>query len=108
MMSSRITLSVDTSVGAAYIKLSDEPIVETIEAAPDIQVDIDVTGTVAGVEVLNLAAAIPLDALVGKFHFAAPEDVLAISQIGLSIRSFVPLVSYTSSGQAYMPALQPI
>jgi uncharacterized protein YuzE len=45
---SRITPSVDTKVGAACLELTDDTMVETIEAAADIQVDNDGTGTVVG------------------------------------------------------------
>ncbi len=100
-----ITLNVDTNVGAAYIQLSDEPIVETVEVTPSVQVDVDATGTVVGVELLNLAADLPVEVLNSTFRFPAPVD----AQLLLYIRpSLAAGVSYASSGQAYVPALQPV
>lgn len=105
MMGNRITLSVDTSVGAAYINLSGEPVVETIELNPDVQVDLDASGAVVGVELLNLAADIPVEDLVAKFHFRSPDDALILSQIRPSIGAYV---SSAGSGRAYVPDLQAV
>jgi uncharacterized protein YuzE len=99
-MMSDITLSVDTNVGAAYIKLTDEPIVETVEVNPDVQVDIDSMGAVVGVEILNLATDIPADELVARFHFRESDHALALSQLR---RSAAVFVSSASSGHAYVP-----
>ncbi|OBI23829.1 hypothetical protein A5711_10025 [Mycobacterium sp. E2238] len=82
-----ITLSVDTSVGAAYIRLTDEPIAETVEETSDIQVDIDATGAVVGIEVLNLSADLPVESLSEKFHFSDPNHVLALSQVKHAIHA---------------------
>jgi uncharacterized protein YuzE len=104
-MSGWITLSVDTNVGAAYIKLSDEQIVETVEVTPSVQVDIDATGTVVGVELLTLAADLPIEVLNRTFHLPAPVDASILSNIRPSIGAGV---AYASSGQAYVPTLQPV
>jgi uncharacterized protein YuzE len=104
-MTRRITLSVDTSVGAAYIQLSDEPIVETVEVTPAVQVDVDATGTVVGVELLNLAADLPVEVLNRSFQFPTPVDAQMLLYIRPSIGAGV---SYASSGSAYVPALQPV
>jgi uncharacterized protein YuzE len=82
MVGSRITLS-DTNVGAAYLKLTDHTIVETIEATAHIQVDNDGIGTVVGVEVLNVARSPPpVDALVGRFHFPAADASWSFGRSG--------------------------
>jgi uncharacterized protein YuzE len=98
-----ITLSVDTYVGAAYIQLSDEPIVETIELTPSVQVDVDATGTVVGVELLSLAAELPIDVLDRTYRFPPSIDAEMLSRITPSIGAGV---AYASSGRAYVPALQ--
>src|SRR5262245_9437204 len=105
MMNSRIVLNVDTDVGAAYLKLTDEPIVETVEVTPDVQVDVDATGTVVGIELLDLSAEIPTEILNRTFQFAAPDHVVILSRLRPSIGALVTYGSYASTGQAYVPAL---
>jgi len=103
MMPERVTLSVDTSTGAAYIQFTDAPIVETIEETPDIQVDIDATGAVVGVEVLNLAAELPVESLTSGYHFRSYDHAVALSQVKHAIQSFM----YSAgAGQAFVPTLQ--
>jgi uncharacterized protein YuzE len=47
-------LTYDPSANAAYIKLRDKRgDVETIEVAPDFLVDVDASGAVCGIELLN-------------------------------------------------------
>jgi uncharacterized protein YuzE len=101
-MSDRITVSVDTNHGAAYIQLTDEPIAETVEATPSVQVDIDATGTVVGVELLSIVIDLPVEAL-SAFQFPSSIDARMLSHIWGKF-------SYSSSvgqGQAYVsPVLQ--
>jgi uncharacterized protein YuzE len=99
-----VTLRVDANVRAAYIQLTDESVVETVELTPSVLVDIDETGTVAGVELLNLSAVVPMDLLERRFRFAAPEHEQILGQLRLSAGA--PL-SFQGSGQAYVPDLQP-
>jgi uncharacterized protein YuzE len=100
-----ITVSVDTNVGAAYIELTGEPIVETVEVSPSVQVDITETGTIVGVELLSLTAELPIEVLDRKFSFPPLIDAQTLSRIWGSF-------SYTTStgqgqGQAYVsPVLQ--
>ena len=97
-----ITLSVDVNLGAAYIELTDEPIVETVEVTPSVQVDIDKSGTVVGVELLSLTADLPIEVMDRMFNFRAGAEML--SSIWPSIRAGV---TYATSGQAYVaPVLQ--
>jgi uncharacterized protein YuzE len=101
MMPGHITLSVDTSVGAAYIQFTDKPVAQTIEETPDIQVDIDATETVVGVEVLSLTAELPTEPLLlSRYHFAAPDHALALSQVGRTLQAHL----YSAvAGQACVP-----
>jgi uncharacterized protein YuzE len=105
MMSGDITLNVDTTVGAAYIQLTDELVAETVEFNPDIQVDVDAMGAVVGVEILNLAAVIPTDDMAARFHFRDSVHVLVLSQLRPSIGAFM---SSASAGGAYVPVLQAV
>jgi uncharacterized protein YuzE len=95
-----ITISVDPSLGVAYVKFSDEQIVETVEVTPSVQVDLDATNTVVGVELLSLTDALPIDDL-DRFGFPPHTGAQMLSRIS----SF----SYVSQGQghAYVPP-QPV
>ncbi|KZS71893.1 hypothetical protein A4G26_24525 [Mycobacterium kansasii] len=98
-----ITLSVDTSVGAAYIQLTDKPVAETVEETPDIQVDFDAAGVVVGIEVLNLAADLPVESLSEKYRFANINDVLALSQVKPAIHASI----YSAGpGRGFMQTIQ--
>ena len=76
-------LTYDPKVNAAYIRLREKQgDIETIEVTGDFLVDIDETGTVCGIELLNAS-----DQLVagddGKFVFVNPmsgeEQVLKVA-----------------------------
>lgn len=99
------TVSVDTNVGAAYIQFTDEPVAKTIEETPSVQVDLDATGTVVGVEVLDLTAELPIQSLMVKYRFAAPAHTLALVHIRPTIQAYL----YSAgAGQANVPALQAV
>lgn len=103
MMPNHVTLSVDTSVGAAYIQFTDAPVAETIEETPGIQVDIDAAGVVVGVEVLNLAVDLPVESLTSKYHFGSSDPVLALMQVKPALHAFM----YSAgAGRAFIPTLQ--
>jgi uncharacterized protein YuzE len=93
-----ITLSVDPTVGTAYIKLSDEPIVETVEVTRSVQVDLGATNTVVGVELLSLTAEIPVETLDRSFSFPPLTGARMLARIW-------PSFTYGSEGQghAYVP-----
>jgi uncharacterized protein YuzE len=99
-----IELSVDTNLGAAYIELTDEEIVETVELTPNVLVDIDATGTIVGVELLSLTAYLPIGDLERAFRFPPSVDAQLLSYIRPSIGAGV---AYQSSGQAHVSDLQP-
>lgn len=96
-----ITLSIDATVDAGYIELTDEPVAETIELTPSVQVDVDASGTVVGIELLTLTAELPLLAL-DRLKFPIALNAFVISQIW-------PSFSYRTEGQGRahsFPALQ--
>ena len=101
-----ITLSIDTNVGAAYIQFTDEPVVETIEETPAIQVDVAATGEVVGVELLNLATELPVESMTGKYRFT-DEQLSALLQIRHTLQGFVASASGVV-GQAHVPTLQAV
>jgi uncharacterized protein YuzE len=87
MTGQEITLTVDDDVGAAYVRCSGEPVAQTVELNPDVQVDIDSTGLVVGVEALNLDADFPVTELVSRFHFRSGH-IEALSRVQPSIAAF--------------------
>ncbi|MGW4365375.1 DUF2283 domain-containing protein [Nocardia takedensis] len=90
-----VKVTVDYNAGAAYIELSDNPVAETIEVTPDIQVDVDELGVAVGVELLSLTANIPITEMAKRFHFHSGV-VDSIRQIRPSVHSFV--ASFSSQG----------
>jgi uncharacterized protein YuzE len=101
-----IILNIDTNVGAAYIQFTDEPIVETVEETPAIQVDIAATGGVVGIELLNLATEIPVTSMIGKYRFTDAQ-LSALLRVRATLQGFVASASGVV-GQAYVPTLQAV
>ncbi|OBK91491.1 DUF2283 domain-containing protein [Mycolicibacter sinensis] len=108
-MSGDITLSIDTEVDAAYIKVSDHSVAKTIEISDDVQIDIDSTGTLVGVELLDLAAEIPADEIAARCQLPFPEIMMALVDARPLLRaaSISSSISSSNSGQAYAGMLQP-
>lgn len=63
-----IKVTVDKTVNAAYIELSDNEVEETVDLGDGILIDLDDMRIVVGVEVLNLDAQLPLSRLREEFH----------------------------------------
>lgn len=63
-----ITITVDTALNTAYIKLSDEPIARTVEFDELILVDVDQYDVAVGIELLDEGVALPFQELVTDFH----------------------------------------
>lgn len=63
-----IKIDVDPTVNAAYITLSDEEVVRTVELNDGIMVDLDNMGVVVGIEVLSIDTELPLQRLKDEFH----------------------------------------
>lgn len=63
-----VSVKLDRDAGAAYLRLSTNSIARTVECSEDIYVDLDATGVVVGVELLDLMTPIPMDALASKHH----------------------------------------
>lgn len=69
------TRTYDPDVNALYIELIDTEVLETVELAKDVYLDVDAEGQVVGFEILNADAAVPasIPALPDK---AALRDLL--------------------------------
>jgi uncharacterized protein YuzE len=53
----------DAESNAAYIRLSEEPVVESEEVSPGIVFDFDASGHIVGMEFLNARDNLPLHVL---------------------------------------------
>lgn len=56
-----VRLEIDHTAGAAYVTLSDAEVVSTVEVTDEVCIDLDAFGVAVGIEILNLAAQIPMD-----------------------------------------------
>ncbi|WP_062521674.1 DUF2283 domain-containing protein [Demequina silvatica] len=90
-------VTVDFSANAAYLTLTNNAVEETRELTDSVLVDLDEFSVVVGVEVLNLAAPLPVATLVRDFH--VPEAALELLS---PMRATVLQVSgtETENGQA--------
>ena len=65
---SGITIEVDQSVDAAYITLSDQPVVRTVQHNEAVLIDLDQFGCAVGIEFLDQSTLIPFQELVDDYH----------------------------------------
>lgn len=87
-MINSIKIEVDTDVHAAYIRLSDEPVVRTVECTEHVMVDLDQYGVAVGVELLDETTPIPFQALLTDFHVHS-EVVDLLRLIRPNVSSFL-------------------
>ncbi|MBT9293649.1 DUF2283 domain-containing protein [Rhodococcus sp. GOMB7] len=91
-MEKKIVLTVDAELRVAYIKLQSTRVARTVELTDEILVDLDEFGVVRGIEVLDLAAELPMLRLAEEMH--VHSDVIALlRRIRPSISGFVSQVS---------------
>jgi len=78
---SSVKLTVDRTNGLAFITLSDKAVHSTVEHSANILVDLDDMGMAVGIELLDLDALIPFDALNTRYHVASDKvDTLRVIQ----------------------------
>lgn len=65
---SSIKLAVDQSNSLAYISLSENAVESTVDHDGRVIVDLDEMGVAVGVELLDLDAVIPFNALTARYH----------------------------------------
>jgi uncharacterized protein YuzE len=58
-----VRLSYDSVTDAAYLRFSEEGVVESEEVAPGVMLDYDGAGRIVGMEVLSARTRLPADAL---------------------------------------------
>lgn len=69
-------ISLDREARAAYLRLSSEPVVETLEVVPGMLVDVDARDAIVGIEILSPAT---LDLL--SQSASLPEGRVRLPQI---------------------------
>lgn len=73
-----ISVEVDTSVNAAYIRFSDNEVAETSEISDAVVVDVDAAGGVVGIEVLDLSAPLELPLIRDRYKMSDSEASLLL------------------------------
>lgn len=68
MVGSQIRVHIDEAADAAYIELSKNKVVRTVEVTESILLDLDEFNIAVGVEVLELTAEIPFVRLNTEYH----------------------------------------
>jgi len=87
-MRGELTIEVDNVAEAAYVRMSSEPVVRTVEHDDAINIDLDRFGVVVGIEVLQLSAQMPFGDLVSRYHVDSAVVEL-LKQLQPSINGFV-------------------
>lgn len=77
-------IEVDTTLDAAYIRLSDNPVVTTAAVSDEINVDLDEHNVLVGIECLALDAKIPYSKLTQDFHLHSQDEA--------KVRSLLPSI----------------
>lgn len=103
----KVSLQVDDEAGAAYLRLSANPVARTVEFNDDIWVDVDELNVVVGVEVLDLDTSVPLDELAAKHHVDSRTLALLKSVIRTSPAQHVAGAS-TSHAATSLSAGRPV
>lgn len=68
MTKARFAVSIDIEANAAYIAMSDEPVVTTKQLTNEVLVDLDTLNVVVGIEVLRIDGEIPFQRLIDEYH----------------------------------------
>ena len=92
-------LEYDLSVGALYVRLSDQEIARTCEAGDNASVDLDDKGVVVGIEVIDTDLPWPVAEILRDYDFPAGE----VEQIV----SYFPFAAPTNSVASPPPAKAP-
>lgn len=102
----QIKIEVDSTVDAAYIRLSSNHVVTTEAVTDDVMVDLDAMRVVVGIEVLSLNADIPFSTLVTKYH--VHSDVIELlRRVRPTVAGFVFSMSSESSSKVTSSMLMP-
>ncbi|MBZ5735635.1 DUF2283 domain-containing protein [Nocardioides sp. TRM66260-LWL] len=104
---SPINISIDSVVNAAYIRLRDGEVCESVSLDDLTVVDVDEFGVALGIELLDQAAEIPFNELLSRFHVHTDVvDLLrALGPSPIRTARFTQAVdgSSTATPSPYMP-----
>lgn len=99
-MSIRIT--VDATLGCAYIELSKTDVARTIEFSEEILIDVDKFGVAVGIELLDEGTVLPFEELVDRFH--VHSDVVELLRlIRPDVKSFLDMTTGTDGVSQSVP-----
>lgn len=63
-----LSVEIDQDASAAYVRLSAGHVARTVEFSEELNIDLDKHEVVVGIELLDLARAVPLDDIAEKYH----------------------------------------
>lgn len=92
-----IKVSVDRTVNAAYLQLSDNEVVGTEDLGNGVLVDYDASHTAVGIEILNLEASLPLDRLCADFN-VLPSVVIRLGRLRPNISYRISRIQQSAEG----------
>nr|WP_282921241.1 DUF2283 domain-containing protein [Mobiluncus sp. Marseille-Q7826] len=91
-MENEVSLDVDLSINAAYLRLSNSVVARTEKLSESMLIDLDSLGVVVGLELLDFNESIPVDKLIREFHVRS-EFVENLARIQPTLNSY--LARYT-------------
>lgn len=95
-MRDKVQVKIDREADAAYICLSDKPVVRTVEVTDEVLIDLDEYNVAVGIEVLELGAIIPFTRLHTEFHIHS-NVVNVLRMIQPSVSGFFSLTQGSDS-----------
>jgi len=95
-------LSIDADASAAYLRLSDAPIVRTLRVAPRVNVDVDEMMVAVGIELLTLGAPYPVEDIIRDAHVRSEDHALVRGLLAGDLAQFT--VQNYPSRSAVVPA----
>ena len=63
-----VSVEIDQAASAAYVRLSAGHVARTVEFSEELIIDLDEHDVVVGIELLDLAKAVPLDDIAEQYH----------------------------------------
>lgn len=89
----------DFDANALYVRLSDHPVARTVEIDKGTLVDLDDTGAVVGIEVIQPQRTWPLNEILGRFQIPADQ--------ANELRAYFPQTPMVSPPSAHPAPIQP-
>ncbi len=71
-----VSVTIDFPADAAYVKITDGPVVKTVEPLEGVNVDLDEHDMVVGIEIIELEREWPMAEVVARYH--VPSQVADI------------------------------